>query len=95
MPIPNREIINNFVKLEIYDEVLRARINVNSRYSFSKRKILEDLGIFLNNSAVTMYVTCNGKFSAGHFIIENFPEDDALLGTDFLDEFNIIPENYK
>ena len=89
MPIPNCEIDKKHIKLEIYEEVLRAKVNFNSRYSFLKRRVLEDLVIFVENSAVTVLVTCNGKSSAGHFVISDVLDDDALLGTSFLDEFEI------
>ena len=46
MPIPGIKMASpDYIRLEIYEEVLRARINKNSRYSFLKREVLKDLGI--------------------------------------------------
>ena len=87
MPIPNPKKSFKFVKLEIYDEVLRAQINVNSRYSFLKKSILDDLGIFALNPAISIRVRCNGISEAGNFIVAESLEEDALLGTEFLREF--------
>ena len=89
MPIPSQESTDKFVKLEIYDEVLRARVNTNSRYSFIKRNILCDLDIFPLMPAISIRVHCNGISEPGSFIISDGLEEDALLGTEFLREFNI------
>ena len=89
MPVINNKFKDNFIKLEIYEEVVRARVNSNSRYSFLKREVLEDLNIFIRSSAVNITVSCNGKTEAANFILENFPENDALLGSDFIAQFNI------
>lgn len=89
MPIPTRKEPTNFVKLTIYDEVIRARINPNSQFSFLKKKVLDDLGIVLLRPAVMIMVTCNGFQKPANFIVENYPSDDALLGTNFLREFEI------
>ena len=89
MPIPGAKPGEQFVRLEIYDEVVRTRINRNSQYSFLKRKILEDLDIHVANRAVNIRVTCNGISDTTNFILENFPSDDALLGTNFLEQFGL------
>ena len=89
MPIPGFESSGGHIRLDIYDEVVRARINRNSHFSFLKRGIIVDLGILENIRAISIQVACNGKSGMADFILENFPEDDALLGTDFLESFNI------
>ena len=89
MPIPNPKESFKFVKLEIYDEVLRAQINANSRYSFLKKSILDDLGIFALNSDISIRVRCNKISEARNFIIAEDLEEDTLLGSEFLREFKI------
>ena len=45
MPIPNsKEPDTSYFKIEIFDEVIRGRVNWNSRYLFIRRKIIEDVG---------------------------------------------------
>ena len=89
MPIPGLKSSEEFIRLDIYDEVIRARINRNSRFSFLKREIIKDLGIFENIRAISIRVTCNGKLNVASFILEDSLEYDSLLGTDFLENFNI------
>ena len=77
-----------FVRLEIYNEFLRVRVNKNSRYSFLKKSVLRDLGTWVINPEVKIRVSCNGICKAADFIVG---EDlkDALLGTNFLHEFEV------
>ena len=89
MPIPGTRFNEEYVRLDIHDEVLRARINRNSRFSFLKREIIKDLGILENIRAISIRVTCNGKSDVASFILEDSLEYDSLLGTDFLENFNI------
>ena len=90
MPIPDSKIDSpKYIRLEIL-QVLRARMNRNSCYSFLKKEIIRDLGIFVENHAINIRVNCNGISDSANFILESFPEEDALLGTDFLNKFKLI-----
>ena len=91
MPIPGIKIASpGYIQLEILEEGLRAGINRNSRYSFLKKEIIRDSSILVENHAINIRVNCNGISDSANFILESFPEEDALLGTDFLNKFKLI-----
>ena len=90
MPIPNsKETDTSYFKIEIFDEVIRGKVNWNSRYSFIRRKIIEDVGDLSRNPAISIPARCNKITNSANFIVKDRLEEDALLGRNFLEKFNI------
>lgn len=89
MPIPNSRFHDESLRIEIFEEVLRGIVNKNSRYSFIKRSILNDIGHVSRNPAISVTTGCNGQENMANFIVKDRLFCDALIGTNFLSQFKI------
>ena len=92
MPIPSREETSGcYVRVDIHDEVIRAKIVPESRCSLVSKTFLSTFEQYwAYNYLVNLPIRCNENFGYVNFLIMNGnTSEDLILGSDLLRRFEI------
>ena len=91
MPIPTFKITDdNYIRVDIGDEVIRARINSNDFHSRVNRSFLSSFGEFRENSVnISLPIECNNDFGFVNFKITNNMPDEITFGKNLIERFGL------
>ena len=93
MPIPRaRNFDDGYIRMDVGQEVLRARMNQKLSFSFINKDFLADFPNWrAYNYQISLPIKCNGNFGYASFLIHaNLGKEDAILGSDFFRRFDLI-----
>lgn len=81
MPIPNSSrVLSEFIPIQIADEVILARIDRTSRFSFIKRSTVSELNFSGGFSLILLPVSCGNKQDFIVFEQRDNLSDEIVLG---------------
>ena len=86
---------SNLAPVGIYDEVLLARLDLSTRFSYIRKSVLLELGIFNDSSMILLPIKFEESF--GHFIFEVRGQllHDIMLGNYIINTLQIVPIDFK
>lgn len=91
MPIPRTGIkFPSFASISIEDEVLLARLNYSSRFSFIRSSALPEMA-FQEDLIFPLVVTFEDRAAAVVFETEDILSEDVILGTFAIGQLAIRP----
>lgn len=95
MPIPNSsKSFGRYVRIDIGEEVIRAKVDASDRFSYIKESFLADFRDYGSyNFRISLPVKCNGEFGYfDFFIVSGRMKEEAVLGMDFIQRFRLFED---